>query len=84
MPGDESFAGAERANLSVLFAGGVYKKILSFIVAKLEDDGASQIWKQGVLLELVGHDRHITKTFSSNAHSLLRVTNCMVNSQFAR
>ena len=56
----------------------VDKEIFALVVSKLENDSASKIRKQRILLQLVSHDGHITEPLSADTHSLLRISNSVV------
>lgn len=73
MPGDQSLGAAERADLGVLLTSRVDEQVLRLIVAEVHDDGTGEHGEQGILLKLVGHDRHVRLAFTADTHALLRV-----------
>ena len=83
MPSNERLTGAECADLCVLFARWVNKEIFSLVISKLENYSASEIREQRILLQLVSHDWHITESLSADSHSLLRVSDGVVQSDLA-
>lgn len=73
MPSNESLGAAESTDLGVLLASRVDEQVLRLVVAKVEHKGACQIGKQGILLKLIGHDRHVALAIASNTQALLGV-----------
>ena len=82
MPSDHCLCRAEGSNLRVLLASWILEQVLRLIVAQVQDDCASEHGEKRILLELVGHDRHVAHSRSANAHALLRVADRVVNRLF--
>ena len=78
VPGHQALAGAESSDAFVLLSLGVLEVILGSVISHVEDNGSSEQGEDGVLLELEAHDRRVGLSIGSHSHSLLRISDCVV------